>query len=122
MKPTRQRIAEFCENESPFDAGEIKNFGARQMRGVRGREARGKHIVFGTIKRQGRVYTQVVTNCSANTLLLIIRKKVNKNSAVYTDEFKSYDGIIDASYKKHYRVKDGENVGQCIRYKPLNVS
>ena len=50
------------------------------------------------------------------------RKKVNKNSTVYTDELKSYDGLVDASYKKHYRVKHGENVGQCIRYKPLNIS
>ena len=70
-----------------------------------GRGARGKRIV----KRKGKVYTQVVTNCSANTLLPIIQSKVNAKSAVYTDGFKSYDGLVDAGYKKHYRVKHGQN-------------
>ena len=113
LKATRLRIAEFCENESPFEAGEIEidesYFGARRVRGVRGRGARGKRIVFGLIKRQGRVYTQVVANCSVSTLLPIIREKVDENSAVYTDGFKSYDGLVDAGYKKHYRVIHSKN-------------
>jgi len=80
LKSVRQRIAEFCESESPFEAGEIEidesYFGARRVRGIRGRGARGKHIVFGIIKRGGKVYTRVVTNCSAAKLLPIIRDKV----------------------------------------------
>jgi len=32
-----------------------------------------------------------------------------KKSTVYTDGFKSYDGLVDAGYKKHYRVKHGNN-------------
>ncbi|UDQ96503.1 hypothetical protein LJT99_08285 [Lentisphaerae bacterium WC36] len=37
LKATRQRIAEFCKNESPFDAGEIDEnyFGACRVHGVR---------------------------------------------------------------------------------------
>jgi len=113
VKATRLRIAEFCETESPFDTGEIEidesYFGARRVRGVRGRGARGKRIVFGLIKRKGKVYTQVVRNCSASTLLPIIKDKVNKSSCVYTDGFRAYDGLVDAGYKKHYRVKHGKN-------------
>ena len=77
LKAIRQRIAEFCETESPFESGEVEidesYFGARCVRGVRGRGARGKHIVFGLIKRGGKVYTQVVVNCSARELLPIIK-------------------------------------------------
>ena len=113
LKAVRQRIAEFCETESPFEAGEIEidesYFGARRVRGIRGRGARGKHIVFGLIKRGGNVYTQVLRNCSAAELLPIIREKVNEESVVYTDGFKTYDGLVDLDYKKHHRIKHGQN-------------
>ena len=113
IKAVRQRIAEFCEIESPFDTGEIEidesYFGARRVRGVRGRGARGKHIVFGLIKRGGKVYTQVVRNCSAAELLPIIRDKVSEESVVFTDGFKTYDGLVDIGYKKHHRIKHGQN-------------
>jgi len=109
----RTRIVEFCEAESPFDKGEVEidesYFGARRVRGVRGRGARGKTIVFGLIKRQGKVYTQVVKNCSAKELIPIIENKVNKDSTVYTDTFRTYDGLVNFGYKKHYRIKHGEN-------------
>ena len=42
----RERIAELCEAESPFTNGEVEldesYFGARRVRGIRGRGARGK--------------------------------------------------------------------------------
>jgi len=48
VKAIRQRIAEFSENESPFEKGEIEidesYFGARRVRGFRGRGAQGKNI------------------------------------------------------------------------------
>ena len=113
LKAIRQRIAEFCETESPFETGEIEidesYFGARRVRGVRGRGAYGKHIVFGLIKRGGKVYTQVVRNCSATELLPIIRGKVSEESIVYTDGFKTYDGLVDLGYKKHHRIKHRQN-------------
>ena|SRR5690606_17884100 len=52
----RRSIALHWESESPF-AGEVEldesYFGARRVRGKRGREARGKTIVFGIYKRNG---------------------------------------------------------------------
>jgi len=113
LKAVRKRIAVYCESESPFETGEIEidesYFGARRVRGIRGRGARGKHIVFGLIKRGGNVYTQVVRNCSATELLPIIREKVAEESIVYTDGFKTYDGLVDLGYKKHHRIKHGLN-------------
>lgn len=59
----RERIACYCEAESPVK-GEIEvdesYFGARRIRGVRGRGARGKTIVFGLFKRNDKVYTEIV--------------------------------------------------------------
>ena len=60
----RERIARYCEAESPVK-GEVEvdesYFGARRVKGVRGRGARGKTIVFGLFKRNARVYTEIVS-------------------------------------------------------------
>ena len=60
----RERITQDCELTSPFQTGEIEldesYFGARRVRGKRGRGAQGKTPVFGMLKRNGKVYTQVV--------------------------------------------------------------
>ena len=75
----REIIAEECEIESPF-SGDIEVdesfFGARRVKGKRGRGASGKTIVFGLLKRNGKVYTRIVPNCSRATLQAVIRGKV----------------------------------------------
>ena len=43
------------------------------MRDKRGRGAAGKHIVFGMLKRDGKVHTQLVNGCSAKELLPILQ-------------------------------------------------
>ena len=113
LKQVRSRIAVFCETENPFENGEIEMdesyFGARRIRGLRGRGARGKTIVFGIKKRGDKVYTQVVKNCSKAEILPLIRKKIGTNSSIFTDGFKTYDSLVDLGYKKHYRVYHGRN-------------
>ena len=109
----RERIAEFCESESYFDSGEVEMdesyFGARRVRGRRGRGASGKTVVFGLKKRDGKVYTQVIRNCSKDVILPLISKKITKDSVLFTDGFKTYDGLVDMGYRKHYRVHHGKN-------------
>lgn len=108
----RERIAAVCEAESPV-AGEVEvdesYFGARRVRGVRGRGARGKTIVFGLFKRQGRVYTEIVPDCSKATLQRIIRGRVDLESVIHSDGWRSYDGLVDLGYQKHFRVQHSEN-------------
>ena len=84
-------------------------FGARRIRGKRGRGAKGKTIVFGLKKRKGKVYTQIIKNCSKNEILPLITNKISKASTIYTDGFKTYDGLVDMGYKKHYRVYHARN-------------
>ncbi len=109
----RERISELCEAESPFTNGEIEldesYFGARRVRGIRGRGARGKTPVFGMLKRGDKVYTQIVKNCSISELLPIIKGRTDTGAIIYSDGFKSYDGLVNYGYKRHYRVKHGEN-------------
>src|SRR5215208_2771734 len=75
LRLIRQAIAEHCQRESPF-SGEVEldesYFGARRVRGKRGRGAGGKTIVFGIYKRNGRVYTEVVPDCKKASLQAII--------------------------------------------------
>ncbi len=108
----RSRIAQACETESPF-SGEIEvdesYFGARRVKGLCGRGARGKTIVFGLFKRQGRVYTEIVSNCTKATLQGIIRGRVAPSSIIHSDGWRGYDGLVDLGYHKHYRVIHSEN-------------
>ena len=83
-------------------------FGATRVRGKRGRGAKGKTIVFGLLKRNGKVITRIVQNCSKKELLPIIQGKILSDSTVYTDGFKSYDSLVTLGYKHHriYHSKD----------------
>ena len=83
-------------------------FGARRVRGKRGRGARGKIPVVGLLKREGQVYTQVVKNCTKEQLMPILRGKILADTTVYTDGWTSYDSLILHGYK-HYRIHHSEN-------------
>ena len=77
-------------------------FGGRR-KGRRGRGAAGKVPVFGILQRGGKVYTKVIPDAKADTLLPIIRNNVVPDSIVYTDYFRSYNAL-DISEFKHYRI------------------
>jgi transposase-like protein len=66
------------------------------VRGKRGRGAYGKTIVFGLLKRHGKVYTEIVPNCSRATLQGIIRGRVEPD-------------MVDIGFDKHFSVHHGEN-------------
>jgi len=83
-------------------------FGARRVRGKRGRGAAGKTPVFGLLKRNGKVHVEVVENCSRDSLMPIIQGKILEGSTVHTDGWKAYDGLILNGYD-HYRVYHSSN-------------
>ena len=105
-------MAQYCEAASPLQ-GEIEvdesYFGARRVRGKRGRGAYGKTIVFGLLKRQGKVYTEIVPNVKAATLQALIRGHVDIESVIHSDGWRGYDGLVDIGYDKHFRVHHGKN-------------
>lgn len=90
-------------------------FGARRVRGKRGRGAAGKTPVFGLLKRNGKVYVSVVQNCSKEELLPIIQGQILEGSVIHSDGWKAYDGLILNGYD-HYRVFHSANEfarGKC---------
>jgi transposase len=88
-------------------------FGARRRRGFKGKLKRGrgtqKQPVFGLLKHNGRVYTEIVPNCKKVVRQRIIRGKIDKSAAIYSDGWRGYDGLVDFGYDKHYRVNHGKN-------------
>lgn len=65
--------------------------------------------VFGMLKQGDKGHVQLVKNCSTSQLIPIIKGKADMGAIIYADGFKTYDGLADFGYKKHYRVKHGEN-------------
>jgi len=111
-KAFRERIVLICEENSPL-SGEIEvdesYFGARRIKGKRGRGAYGKTIVFGLLKREGKVYTEIVPDVKAATLQGVIRGRVDIDSVIHSDGWRGYDGLVDIGYDKHFRVHHGKN-------------
>ena len=112
LSEIRDRISDYCNTQSPF-SGEVEldesYFGARRVKGKRGRGASGKTIVFGIFKRNGKVYTEIVPNCRRATLQAVIRGRVSLESVIHTDGWRGYNGLVDLGYKKHFRVHHGKN-------------
>ena len=108
----REKILQHSLKEQEKELGEFEldesYFGARRVRGKRGRGAAGKTPVFGLLKRNGKVFVTVVPNCSKEELMPIIQGKILTESTVHTDGWKVYDGLILNGYN-HYRVFHHEN-------------
>ncbi len=109
----RQRLVELSTTQPPHPKGEVEvdesYFGAKRVKGKRGRGALGKTIVFGILKRGGNVYTEIVPNCKSATLQAVIRGKVELDSVIHSDGWRGYNGLVDFGYKKHLRVDHGTN-------------
>ena len=88
-------------------------FGARRIRGHKVKLKRGrgtlKQPVFGVYEREGRVYTEIVSNCAKSTLQSIIRGRVDIETVVMSDGWRGYAGLVDVGYDKHFRVNHGKN-------------
>ena len=51
------------------------------------------------LKRCDKVYTQIVNNFTASGLIPIIGEFADKASVIFSDCFKSYDGLVGYCYK-----------------------
>jgi transposase len=98
----QDRIEQFC---GKIELDESYFGGTRK--GKRGRGAAGKVAVFGILKRGGKVYTQIILDAKTDTLMPIIRQKIEPDSIVYTDCFRAYNAL-DVSEFKHYRINHSQ--------------
>ena len=98
-------VAKNLDDEVQFD-GEVEideSYFGGHRKGRRGRGAAGKVPVFGILKRNGKVYTAIIQDTKAETLLPIIHKNVVPDSIVYTDSYRSYNAL-DVSKFHHKRI------------------
>ena len=87
-------------------AGEVEldeSYFGGTRKGKRGRGSTGKTAVFGILKRGGQVYTQIIMDAKTDTLMPIIRQKIEPDSIVYTDYWRGYNAL-DVSEFKHFRI------------------
>lgn len=114
----RERLAEASARAAPWSAGDVEvdeaYFGARRVRGKPGRSLGVRTPVIGLRKREGKVYAEVVPNCTKAVLQRVIRGKVPLDSVIHSDSWAGYDGLVDVGYAKHYRVRHA--AGEYVRH------
>ena len=102
----RKKIADYCNKEAEKLNGELEldetYFGGKR-KGNRGRGANNKAIAFGILERNGKVYTIIIENVKAETLMEAIKLKTKKGSVFYTDGFRSYNDL--KQYGKHNVIR-----------------
>ena len=104
------RLREIIRDRLAEDAGELagevevdESYFGGVRKGKRGRGAAGKTPVFGLLKRGGKVFTMAVKDTKSDTLIPIIACKVQPDSIVYTDSYRSYD-VLDITDFHHFRI------------------
>jgi len=82
-------------------------YGSRSE-GTRGRGTK-KTPVVGMVQRKGQVRAFVAADVKADTLRGLIKEHVLPKSTVFTDDFRSYNGL-DARGYTHHRINHSERV------------
>lgn len=87
--------------------------GAKRRRGFHGKLKRGrgtqKQPVFGIFERDGQVFTEIIPDCRKKTLQNLMVGRISRDSVVYSDGWRGYDGLVDVGYDRHFRVNHREN-------------
>ena len=108
----RELIFEKQQDDLTLFFGEVEldeaYFGAKRLRGINMPQKRGrgtwKQPVFGVFEREGRVYTELIPDAKSATLRKVIRGRVSLESALFTDGWRGYSGLLDMENKKHFRI------------------
>ena len=113
----RERIAAFEEQQMKSFAGEVEldeSYFGGYHKGNIGRSVKSKIPVFGILKRNGKVYTQIVSDVSARTLKTIVKQRVKRGSTVFSDSWRSYDGLVFDGYE-HLRINHATSLVELKR-------
>ena len=89
-------------------------FGGKR-KGKRGRGAANKIPVFGILERNGKVKVEIVQDVKAETLLRATIRTVKRGSLIYTDRFRSYDGLVTYGFR-HERIDHAKHFANVKVY------
>ena len=104
FKLIREALVHYQENSYLRFYGDIEldeSYFGGHHKGNIGRSVKSKIPVFGILKRNGKVYTQIVPDVSSRTLKTIVKHKVREGSTIFSDSWRSYDGLIFYGYEHH---------------------
>ncbi len=68
------------------------------------------------------MFTQIVPDVKAKTRHALIRGKISIESAVMTDGWWAYDGLVDVGHDKHFRIKKYRKAGNPFTDGPVHIS
>ncbi len=106
----RQLIA--SKQESFLLSGEIEadeSYVGRRRKERRGRETEEHKVVFGLLMRGDKVWTAIIPDATATTVIPIIRESVTPDCIVYANSSQAY-GVLDVSEFHHKCVKPYKTV------------
>lgn len=112
FKKFRELIFEKQQNDLEKFFGTVEcdeaYFGSKRLRGINVPQKPGrgtwKRPVFGIFERDGRVYTEIVSDSKLVTLRQVIVGKISVESVIITDGWRGYNGLVDVGYDKHLRI------------------
>jgi transposase len=100
------------EADETYVGGKLREGERRrlQAKGIdtRGPASKPRHTVFAVVERGGQVRAGVVANSRSHVLLTNLRRYVEPNSIVYTDDWRGYDRM--GSKYTHHRINHSERV------------
>jgi transposase-like protein len=93
-----EKLSGNVEVDETFIGGKAKNMHkAKREAIIQGRGSVGKTAVMGLLERKGRVLAKVIERTDRETLHSEVKANVEKDSNLFTDEWRSYRGL-DADY------------------------
>ncbi len=88
------KMSGIIESDETFVGGKADNMHKSvRERKIRGRGSVGKAVVHGILERGGKVRAKVIATTDTETLQGEIKRNVEPGSFVFTDAFKSYEGL-----------------------------
>ena len=97
----RERIARYCEAESPVsDEAEVaeSRFGARRVKGCQMPWRSRQHHCFWPVRAQWARISEIAPDCPKAALQGIIRSRVEPENVIHSDGRRGYDGLVDSGY------------------------
>lgn len=89
-----EKLSGSVEVDETFIGGKAKNMHkAKREAIIQGRGSVGKTVVMGLLERKGRVLAKVIERTDRETLHAEVKANVEKDSNLFTDEWRSYRGL-----------------------------
>ncbi len=107
----RKRIAEHCEKQSLFEGiveGDESYFSVRRSRGERGSGESSRTFIFVIYIRNGRIFTDIVSDESKAAFQKIIRDHVSIDRASNPDGWRGKKSLVDLGYPVPFRIHHGQ--------------